>query len=80
LDKMLITPSTPHLKYAVVDQRKDREGDTFVKTYKSKQEAVEHAESQWNHLTKSEQKVRNVTACVWNIENLEMWDIFIQYA
>ena len=51
-------------KYLVIDTVKgDRCGDEFVSTFDTAEEATREAESQWNHLTRSERKTRHIYSC-----------------
>nr|DAS66634.1 MAG TPA: hypothetical protein [Caudoviricetes sp.] len=51
-------------KYLVYETPKgDRCGDEFVEFFDTAEEATREAESQWNHLTRSEQKKRHIYSC-----------------
>ena len=43
-------------KYVVYDSKKN--GDSFVEYFETENEALEHAENSWLHLTKKEQEKR----------------------
>lgn len=51
-------------KYLVIDKVKgDRCGDIYTDYFDTPEEATREAESQWEHLTRSEQKNRHIYSC-----------------
>ncbi len=48
------------MKYIVEDERRDLTGDVFTQEFNNKDEAINAAQKQWDHLTGREQAQRRV--------------------
>ena len=50
----------PRKRYFVMDERKDGYGDSFGKSFFSKDEAIAEADAQWRYLTAREKRDRRI--------------------
>ena len=63
----------------VIDRVKYGDGDMFIATCKSKEEAIKLADYEWNRLTKSEKAEREILACVYDTDTLEICEEFERF-
>lgn len=52
--------SKPRKRFFVMDEARNGDGDSFIKSFFSKDEAVADAVAQWNHLTAREKRDRRI--------------------